>query len=176
VIAELTVILWKISYMQTILELDLFKETATHYELFYKLPPLTARIYALLVFNNCQDGLTFEELLETFQSSKSSISNSINVLIELNFIEQFKKGSERKRHFRINKNLFLMRLEMVSKRLKSEKEINNKLREYRKSNCNELFKQEAFDIYNFHLEEVTQSIDKTIQNLKLHIKSNEKYD
>lgn len=69
-----------------------------------------------------------------------------------------------------------MRLEMVSKRLKSEKEINNKLKEYRKSNCNELFKQETFDIYNFHLDEVTQSIDKTIQNLKLHIKSNEKYD
>ena len=41
-----------------------------------------------------------------------------------------------------------------------------KLKEYRKSNCNELFKQEAFDIYIYHLDEVTQSIDKTIQNLK----------
>lgn len=161
--------------MQKILELDLFKEAVAHYELFYKLTPLTARIYTLLVFNNCQDGLTFEELLETFKASKSSISNSIKVLIENKFIEQFKKGSERKRHFRINSNLFLMRLEMVSKRLKSEKEINMKLKEYRKSNCNELFKEETFDIYNFHLDEVTKSIDKTIKNLKFHFNSNEKH-
>jgi len=160
--------------MQHILNLELFKETSNHYEQFYQLQPLTARIYTLLVFNNCQHGLTFDQLVEIFKSSKSSISNSINTLIDLNFIEQFKNESERKRHFRVNRNLFLMRLEMVSKRLKSEKEINKKLKEYRAETGNELFKQELFDIYIYHLNEVTQSIDKTIDNLKLHIHSNEK--
>ena len=70
-------------------------------------------------------------------------------------------------------NLFLKRLDDVLKRLKNEKEINIKLKEYRKSNCRDLFKQDAFDVYIDHLSEVTQSIEKTIQNLKLHIKPNE---
>ncbi len=159
--------------MQQVLSLDLFKEISEHYEVYYKLPPLTARIYALFIFNNCKDGLTFDELVELFHASKSSISHSLNSLVELNFIEQFKKENERKRYFRTNKNQFLMRLEDVLKRLKSEKEINLKLKEYRKSNCNELFKAQAFDVYIDHLNDVTQSIEKTIQNLKLHIKTNE---
>lgn len=160
--------------MQHILNLELFKETSEHYEQFYRLQPLTARIYTLLVFNNCQNGLTFDELVDVFKSSKSSISNSINTLIDLNFIEQFKNESERKRHFRVNRNLFLNRLELVSKRLKNEKDINIKLKSYREAAGNDLFKQELFDIYIYHLNEVTQSIDKTIDNLKLHINSDEK--
>lgn len=156
--------------MQDILELDLFKEVATHYEVFYKLPPLTARIYALLVFNNCKEGLTFDDVLETFQASKSSVSHSINSLIELNFIEQFKKDCERKRYFRVKKNLFLIRMEDVYKRLIREKTITQKLRAYRKTQGNELFKQEEVDVYISHLDNVTESIEKTIQNLKLHIK------
>lgn len=159
--------------MQDILELDLFKEVAAHYELFYKLPPLTARVYTLLVFNNCKDGLTFEELLEIFHASKSSISCSINALIELNFIEQFKKDNERKRYFRVMRNLFLIRMEDVYKRMVREREISIKLREYRKSQCNELFKEEEFDFYISHLENATTSIEKTIQNLKLYINTNE---
>jgi len=156
--------------MQDILELDLFKEVATHYEVFYKLPPLTARIYALFVFNNCKEGLTFDDVLETFQASKSSVSYSINSLIELNFIEQFKKDCVRKRYFRVKKNLFLIRMEDVYKRLIREKTITQKLRVYRKTQGNELFKQEEVDVYISHLDNVTESIEKTIQNLKLHIK------
>ncbi len=159
--------------MQQLLALDLFKEISEHYEVYYKLPPLTARIYTLFIFNNCKDGLTFDELVEIFQVSKSSVSTSLNVLIEHNYIEQIKKENERKRYFRTNRNLFLKRLDDVLKRLKNEKEINIKLKEYRKSNCRDLFKQDAFDVYIDHLSEVTQSIEKTIQNLKLHIKPNE---
>lgn len=159
--------------MQQLLALDLFKEISEHYEVYYKLPPLTARIYTLFIFNNCKDGLTFDELVEIFQVSKSSVSTSLNVLIEHNYIEQIKKENERKRYFRTNRNLFLKRLDDVLKRLKNEKEINIKLKEYRQSTCRDLFKQEAFDVYIEHLSDVTQSIEKTIQNLKLHIKPNE---
>ncbi len=159
--------------MKQFLTLDLFKEIAEHYEVFYKLPPLTARIYTLFIFNTCKDGLTFEELVELFQASKSSVSTSLQVLIENNFIEQIKKDNQRKRFFRTSKNLFLTRLEDVVKRLKNEKEINIKLKEYRKVNCNDMFKQEAFDVYINHLNDVTLSIEKTILNLKLYIKPNE---
>ena len=160
--------------MKDILELDLFKEITEHYELHYKLQPLTARIYALLVFNNCQYGLTFDDLIEIFQASKSSISHSVNTLIELNFIEQLKKVNERKRFFRVNKDLFLMRLEDVYKRLQREKYINIELQKYRNNNDPSLFDQSAVTLYLSHLDEVTASIHKTIENLKLHIENHEK--
>jgi len=163
----------KIKNMQEILNKELYKEVCEHYELYYKLQPLTARIYALFVFNNCPNGLTFEDILDTFQASKSSVSHSINTLVELNFLEQFKKDNERKRHFRVNRSLFLMRLQDVHQRLIREREISRKLRSYRKINNDELFKQEEYDFYVGHLNEVTESLEKTIQNLKLHINSNE---
>ncbi len=160
--------------MQNILKHELFKEVCTHYETYYKLQPLTARLYALFVLNNCREGFTFEELLEIFQASKSSISHSINTLIELNFIEQYKKENERKRYFRVNRSFFLLRLEDVHKRLVSEKEINEKLRQHRRKHKDELFNKEEYDYYVAHISEVTKSLEKTIQNLKLHINSNEK--
>lgn len=162
--------------MHHVLELDLFKETSAHYERFHKMQPLTARLYALLVFNNCPDGLSFDDMLEIFQSSKSSISHSLNTLIEMNFIEQYKKENERKRYFRINRNLFLKRLEDVKERLIEEKKIYTKINEYKKTNAKALFKPEVFNFYIQHLEEATYSIENTINNLKLHIKTNEKYN
>lgn len=160
--------------MQNITDKELYKEVCEHYEMYYKLQPLTARIYALFVFNNCPNGLTFDEVLETFQVSKSSVSHSINTLIELNFLEQYKKENERKRYFRVNRSLFLLRLEDVHKRLEREREISEKLRVYRKTAQNELFKQEEYNFYVSHLADVTKSIEQTIENLKLHINSNEK--
>lgn len=160
--------------MHHVLELDLFKEVSAHYERFYSFQPLTAKIYALMVLNNCSEGLTFDDFLETFHSSKSSISHSLNTLVEMNFIEQFKKENERRRYFRINRSLFLMRLEDVHKRLTQEMEINLKLRGYRKAKCSELFREDEFDFYISHLSLATQSIEKTIQKLKLYINTNEK--
>lgn len=160
--------------MQDILKHELFKEVCAHYETYYKLQPLTARLYALFVFNNCQEGFTFDELLETFQASKSSISHSINSLIEMNFIEQIKKENERKRYFRANQSFFLLRLENVYERLTKEKEINEKLRAYRKHHNNLMFNEEEYEFYVEHINEVTTSLKNTIENLKLHNDSNEK--
>src|SRR5690606_42135702 len=103
--------------MKDVLELDLFKEIVDHYTVYYHLQPLTAKIYALLVFNNCQNGLTFDDLVEIFEVSKSSVSHSVNTLIEMNFIKQLKRKNERKRFFRINRKHLLMRFEDAKKRL-----------------------------------------------------------
>ena len=159
--------------MEDFLELELYKEVTAHYEKYYKLQPLTAKVYSFFIFNNCQDGLTFDFLVDTFQVSKSSMSHSINTLIELNFIEDFKNENERKRHFRINKKLFLMRLLDVEERLISEKNVYLKLKDYKMTNSNQMFKPETFDLYIEHLAEVTTSIENTIQNLNIYISKNE---
>jgi len=160
--------------MHEVLTHNLFDEVRLHYESYYRLQPLTAKLYALFVLNNCKEGFTFEELLETFQVSKSSISHSINTLIELDFIEQIKKENERKRYFRANQSFFLLRLENVYERLTKEKEINEKLRAYRKHHNNLMFNEEEYEFYVEHINEVTTSLKNTIENLKLHNDSNEK--
>lgn len=159
--------------MKEILELDLYKELTEHYEVYYKLQPLTAKIYALLVFNNCQAGLTFDQLLDVFQSSKSSISHSLHTLTDMHFIEQIKKDNQRKRFFRANQQLFLMRLKEVQERLKREREIHSKLYAYRKSTNDDLFDKKKVELYLEHLADVTESIQSTITNLKSHIQTNE---
>lgn len=155
--------------MDEILDLEIYKEVTEHYEMFYKFQPLTARIYALFVFNNSKEGFTFEEIHELLHSSKSSISHSINTLIQNNFIEQFKQDNERKRYFRIEKNLFLTRLQEVEKKLLSERDINVKISKYRECSENSLFKQEEYDFYIAHLNSALESLHNTIENLKLFI-------
>nr|WP_297308856.1 hypothetical protein [uncultured Flavobacterium sp.] len=159
--------------MKEVLNLELFKNVTSHYEKFYKLQPLTAKVYTYFVFNNCQDGLTFEHLVDLFQVSKSSMSHSISSLLELSFLEDFKKDNERKRYFRINKKLFLQRLHDVNERLENEKNIYVKLKEYKLNACNQVFDIRAFDIYIDHLSQVTDSLDKTIKNINLYINQNE---
>jgi len=159
--------------MQDILELELYKDVTAHYEKYYKFQPLTAKVYSFFVFNNCQDGLTFDFLVDTFQVSKSSMSHSINTLIELNFIEDFKNVNERKRHFKVNKKLFLTRLMDVQERLDSERNVYVKLKEYKIEKSNQMFKKETFDLYIDHLNQVSTSIEKTIKNLNLYISQNE---
>lgn len=159
--------------MEEILELDLYKEVTAHYEKYYKFQPLTAKVYSFFVFNNCQDGLTFDFLVDTFQVSKSSMSHSIKTLIEHSFIEDFKNENERKRHFRVNKKLFLTRLTDVQERLENEKNVYMKLKEYKIEKSNQMFKKETFDLYIDHLDQVTSSLQNTIQNLNLYISKNE---
>lgn len=159
--------------MQDVFDLDLFRKVTSHYEKFYKLQPLTAKVYTYFIFNNCQEGLTFDFLVDFFQVSKSSMSNSLHTLMELNFIEDFKNDNERKRHFRVNKKLFLTRLNDVFERLENEKQVYKELKDYKMNISNRIFNTTTFDIYIDHLDQVTDSLDKTIQNLNLYINQNE---
>lgn len=165
--------LLKNNSMHEILELDLYNEITAHYERYYKLQPLTAKVYSFFIFNNCQDGMTFDYLVEVFQVSKSSMSNSIKTLIELEFIEDFKLNNERKRHFKVNKKLFLMRLTDVKDKIINEKKIYIKFRDYKKSIKNVVFNQDAFDLYIDHLDDTASILTQTIENLNLYISKNE---
>ena len=76
-------------------------------------------------------------------------------------------------HLLNNKKLFLMRLLDVEERLISEKNVYLKLKDYKMTNSNQMFKPETFDLYIEHLAEVTTSIENTIQNLNIYISKNE---
>lgn len=65
------------------------------------LPPAAGRIEALLLVSD-QYELTFDELRETLNLSKSATSNAINILLTMERIEYVTRPGERKRYF-VNK-------------------------------------------------------------------------
>ena len=63
------------------------------------LQPAAARVLSLLIVSNNPE-LTFEEIIEALQISKSAASNAINLLLKMNRIEYITKPGDRKRYFR----------------------------------------------------------------------------
>jgi DNA-binding transcriptional regulator GbsR (MarR family) len=107
------------------------------------LQPAVARVYALLMVSDVIE-LTFEQIGETLQLSKSATSNAINLLLQLKRIDFITKPGDRKRYFKIKsagwraeceeefKNLADMRLimqEILNQRPKTTPKFNEKLAE-----------------------------------------------
>lgn len=63
------------------------------------LQPAAARITALLMVSDKIE-LTFDEIRETLQLSKSATSNALNLLLNVKRIEYITKPGDRKRYFR----------------------------------------------------------------------------
>lgn len=64
------------------------------------LPPVAGRIMGLLYVSD-QPELTFDEIRETLQISKSATSNALNLLMQLNRLEYTTFPGDRKRYFRL---------------------------------------------------------------------------
>lgn len=63
------------------------------------MPPTESRILALLLVAD-ETEMTFEEIKDHLQISKSATSNSINLLLKTNKLEYITKSGDRKRYFR----------------------------------------------------------------------------
>ena len=61
---------------------ELIEMFGVHFEQLYNIPPLASRILGTLIIDGCKSGLTFEELVDKMQASKSSISTNINLLLK----------------------------------------------------------------------------------------------
>ncbi|GGA88020.1 hypothetical protein GCM10008015_30740 [Flavobacterium palustre] len=79
-------------------KLNLIEELGMHFEK-SGMQSAASRIYALLMISD-KNELTFEEIHETLNMSKSAVSNSLNFLIASNQVDFITKPGERKRYFR----------------------------------------------------------------------------
>jgi DNA-binding transcriptional regulator GbsR (MarR family) len=62
--------------------------------------PAAARIMALLMVSD-ETELTFEEIYDTLNMSKSAASNALNFLLSTDRVEYITRSGERKRYFRV---------------------------------------------------------------------------
>lgn len=109
----------------------LIEELGVHFEAEYNLPPLAARIFGNLVVTE-EVGLTFDDCLTKRGASKSSISTSLNLLLQLGMITYFTKSGDRRRYFKISdkSTFFIKKLEQALKKAAKESKIIQTVAEY----------------------------------------------
>lgn len=128
------------------------------------LTPLAARIYAALILTS-DEGMTFEELVEMHQASKSSVSNNLNVLAKLNYVAYYTKPGERKRYFRTSKYYIKTAMQTYSQNFERELQMIQKINAYHKENNPEKFKNEQSigTLYQEYLTELRTGFQARIQ-------------
>ena len=131
------------------------------------LPALAARIYATLILASA-DGLTFEDITEMHHASKSSVSNNLNILVKLEYIEYFTKPKERKRYLRASKFYVKSAIEKYNELFEKEVIVVDKINRYNKKNNPERFRSEgsAALIYQDYLTRISDGFKKKMYEIE----------
>ena len=146
---------------------EIIEMFGVHFEQLYSIPPLASRILGTLIIDGCKSGLTFEELVEKMQASKSSISTNLNLLLKMEKINYFTILGDRKKYFkaaplskRLNNYLTLVH---------NEKILIDKIIKYREKyvSCSqEQINLENSYAYKEHMEKAEQLLTNTIEKFK----------
>ena len=127
------------------------------------LSPLSAKIYSYLLFDFSQEGLTFEQLIEVFGASKSSISTNLNLLLNQNLIVDMNRVDQRKRYFVCNQDFFKIRFEEIADRLTEELEIINQIEVLKKQTIEKA--EPKSTVYKSLLEKNIKNIRESLTQL-----------
>lgn len=140
---------------------ELFREIVKFYGAAFQLPPLAAKIYAYLIFDFERKGVAFDEFVEVFAASKSSVSSNLNLLLNLNIIGDFTKIDERRRFFVLNEKYMRIRFEELIEKMQHELKILDQLKEFRKPVEPEVLRR--FDVcqnlFKRNISNIRESLD-----------------
>ncbi len=95
-----------------------------------KLPPMAARIYATLIFTS-KEGLTFDQLVQAVQGSKSTVCTHIHSLQEKDLLRDYSKPGERKRYFVVSPDVLINYIDNLSSRWKKQSEFQKDVLGYK---------------------------------------------
>lgn len=143
-------------------EPSIYQDLVSFYGEVFHLPPLAAKINSLLIFDFERQGITFEGLVDYFQASKSTVSTSLQLLLEHRLITE-KQSATRKRYFVSNDHFVRIRFEEIVRRLKKELTLIDRLSEFRGAEEVEL--QEKFNIYRKLLTNNLNNIENSLRQL-----------
>lgn len=149
---------------------ELVEKLGVNFEKLNKLAPVAARIFATLILTE-KKGITFDELVEELNASKSTISTHLEHLQTLNKISYITRPGDRKRYFIIHPNLITNVIEEMIERWNNEKSIHQDIIEYKEKRKQNTEKEEPECDIEFNknflvfLDEATTAIQK----LKLNV-------
>lgn len=142
---------------------EIFREMVKFYGDVFHLPPLAAKIYSFLIFDFNREGVSFDQFIEIFAASKSSVSSNLNLLLNLNIIIDFNKIDERKRFFVINENHMRIRFEEIIGKMERELSILHKLKDFRKPQDEEVLRK--YEVYSNLFDKNILHIKETLDQL-----------
>lgn len=121
--------------MHKSIEIDekIFQDAVKFYGTIFNLPPLASKIYAYLLFDYEKVGITFDEFVEVFSASKSSVSTSISLLLNAELIVDHNKMDERKRYFFTNDEYKRIRFEKIVQKMQDELKLLDDLDHFKKN-------------------------------------------
>jgi len=141
----------------------LFGELVKFYGETFHLPPLSAKIYAYLIFDFERTGICFDEFVQVFAASKSSVSSNLNLLINARLIKDFNTINERKRFFTVNDDFISIRFTEIVNKMKQELVILDKLHEFRRQTDDSA--AQRFEIYKELLNKNIKNIEETLHKI-----------
>ncbi len=140
----------------------LLEDLISFYGEFFNLPPLAAKIQAFLIFDFDRQGVTFEELVEAFSVSKSSVSTTLHLLLDIGLIKELPIEG-RRRLFSINNEFIQLRFEELLKRLKLEDSLFERLMEFRGTQGK--YSQEKYEVYRNLIKNSISNIENSLEQL-----------
>ena len=147
--------------------MELIEELGLYFEKRHDLPPLAARIYAIMVLSSLE-GFTFDELMEITQASKSSVSTNLNLLLQLKFVEYYTKPGERKRFFRSSGSFLQNMLIEQYETINADLELTKKVNAFNKQHNPENYRKKGYigNIFHAFLEQEKLNIEQTLQRIR----------
>ena len=151
--------------MKKSLEVDekIFQDAVKFYGTVLNLPPLASKIYSYLIFDFDKVGITFDEFVEVFSASKSSISTNLNLLINSELIIDVNKMDERKRYFFANDDYKKIRFEKIVQKMQDELKLLDDLKNFRKTEHKE--DDERIEVYKSLLNKNIVNIQESLNKL-----------
>ncbi|UOB19234.1 GbsR/MarR family transcriptional regulator [Abyssalbus ytuae] len=148
----------------------LIEEMGVYFESSGAMPPLSARIFAYMVVTG-NKGVSFDDILEELQASKSSISTNLQLLQSNGRINYYTKPGERKRYFKIDDNHIITRINEKIDEWEKEKVLHLKVLDYKRTILKKENKPEENEksisfntIYLDHIETMITSLYKLKTN------------
>lgn len=144
---------------------ELIEKLGVNLEKLHKMAPVAARIFATLILSK-KKGVTFEELVEELNASKSSISTHLESLQTLNKVSYITRPGDRKRYFIIHPNLILNIINEMVEKWDNEKSIHQDIIEFKeKQQQNSEGDEHDFDVefnkdFLVFLEEAKTALEK----------------
>ncbi|MBD8017508.1 MULTISPECIES: transcriptional regulator [Kaistella] len=142
---------------------EIFQDMVRFYGETFNLPPLSAKIYSYLIFDFERKGICFDDFIQIFSASKSSVSANLNLLLNAELIRDFNTINGRKRLFMINDNYINIRFSAIINKMKQELLILDNLQKFR--GCANETDVNRFLIYRQLLNKNIETIEETLDKI-----------
>ncbi|HLS10706.1 MAG TPA: hypothetical protein VK050_00935 [Flavobacteriaceae bacterium] len=142
-----------------------------HIEKRTQIAPLAARIQALMILSS-DKGMSFDEIVDFTQASKSSISSNLNLLLQMKSMEYYTIPGDRKRYFRSSKDYLFLRLEKYLEMVNEEIQVTKQINEFNKKH-HEVSEEDSFGfLFKEFLEQQKNIIQNTLEKMERNLRTN----